>query len=161
MKTIKRPSPHGGGKQAPEMIIIHAMGHQIRAGENDHPYAATFLERIGLSAHRLGAPDGTVIICRDDDQVAWHARGHNLNSLGYEALVPGIHDIQTLKEATAVEGWLPEIAYQSLLETVRTWMVQWNIPADRVVRHSDLDPERRWFDPGEGFPWERLKADIS
>jgi N-acetyl-anhydromuramyl-L-alanine amidase AmpD len=27
---------------------------------------------------------------------------------------------------------------------------------ERIDRHSDLDPGRRWFDPGEGFPWLEL-----
>ena len=42
---------------------------------------------------------------------------------------------------------------------VAALMVEYNIDIKNVVRHSDIDPERKQ-DPGSKFPWELFKKDV-
>jgi N-acetyl-anhydromuramyl-L-alanine amidase AmpD len=156
-QIIERLSPHGGGTQRPKGIIVHAMGYQVDYN-GVRVYAASLLEQLGLSAHVLVAPDGTRIRCRKDTEVAWHARGYNTGYLGIEVLCPEAYDLAMLKRRTA-EDWVAEAQYQSTVEQIREWVETWGIGMSMVRRHSDIDPVRRSFDPGAGFPWDRLLLD--
>ena len=149
---IERPLIHGGGAQRPRRIVVHAMCAEIDY-EGSRIDAAALLDRLKLSAHVLIQPDGTAIRCRRDDQVAWHAKGHNTDSLGVEVLVPWAYDLDGLKRVTA-EKWVSTAQFGALASIITIWKRVHRI--ERIDRHSDLDPERRFFDPGQGFPWVEL-----
>ena len=157
-QIIERLSPHGGGEHTPKGIIVHAMGHQVDYN-GVRVYAASLLEQLGLSAHVLVAPDGTRIRCRKDTEVAWQAKGYNTGYLGIEVLCQEAYDLAMLKRRTA-EDWVAEDQYQSTVEQIREWVETWGIGMSMVRRHSDIDPVRRSFDPGAGFPWDRLLSDV-
>lgn len=157
MEIINRHLPHGGGKQTPNLIVVHAMGYQIE-WDGELLYAATFLDRIGLSAHLLVSLDGTLIRCREDDEVAWHAKGHNLNSLGIEFLVPDAFNLTQLHDKIS-KPYLNNKQFESGVDAVRQWMKIWDIPVDRVKGHDEVDPERK-FDPGDGFCWPEFRRRI-
>jgi N-acetylmuramoyl-L-alanine amidase len=144
---------HRGAKhQEPSRIIIHAMGEYI-----DGTHASSFLRNVGLSAHILVCPDGKIIRCRQDNQGAYHARGHNANSLGIEFLVAGDHTYGTFSEAIK-KPYLADGQYEAGMEFVRDeWFIKKGIR--QMERHSDVSPERK-VDPGEGFPWERFKREV-
>lgn len=146
--------PHGAKRQTPRRIIVHAMGEMIQSGDGAerriYP-AAEWLDHLGLSAHALVSPTGEVVRCRVDEEGAWHAKGHNEDSLGVEVLVPGVHTYATLLRAIRTEYVTPA-AWTATLRLVRDWMRLWSIPVDRVQRHSDVDPGRK-YDPGSGFAW--------
>lgn len=159
-EIVRRHLPDGPKEQSPKRIIVHAMGHRIRVSEKKTLYAASFLERQGLSAHMLVAPDGTAIRCRDDDEGAWHAKGCNSDSLGIEVLVPGDHNYSTFLEA--IEGnWVTKAQYETAVDIVAHWCHEWAIStqAGEMDRHSDVDPERK-SDPGRGYPWARFVGDV-
>lgn len=146
---------HGGGGNTPHLIVLHAMGEVIKyRGVLLH--AVKFLDKVGLSAHALGAPDGSVYRCRKDRETAWHAKGFNANSLGYEFLVAGDHDYASFLEAMKT-SYVTEAQYQAGLEQVREWLDLY--PIRRIARHSDLSPERK-VDPGTGFPWRDFIYDL-
>lgn len=160
MNIINKLTDIGGGEQIPERIIIHAMSEKIRLNEKYkdtvpgiYP-AAQWLEELGLSAHYLINIDGSITKLRNSDQVAWHAKGHNQDTIGIEVLVPGIHTYETFKE-TIAEQWVNIDQYNTLVEWTVTIMNYWGIPVQRVLRHSDIDPKRK-IDPGKGFPWEEF-----
>lgn len=159
MQIIERPSPHGGGVQRPQRGVVHAMGEYIRLDDGRVMEAAEFLEHLGLSAHCLVKPNGDRIRTRRPDQVAWHAKGHNSNTYGAEVLLPGTHDYASLIAGTRVPGWTTGMQMLALTEEFR-WVAALYPEFDtgEIDRHSDLDPDRRWFDPGEGFPWDEFKA---
>jgi len=155
---------HGSDQQSPSRIIIHAMAEYIhidaaastalKIPAGDY-HAHEFLNLSGLSAHILGTPSGVRIRCREDNEGAWHAKGHNTNSLGYEFLVPGLHDYGSFL-ATIKRPYLTAEQYEAGIEQVRDWVKNHNIK--RMDRHSDVDPVRK-KDPGDGFPWKQFKQD--
>lgn len=145
----------GGGKQEPDTIIIHAMGEYIIDG-NETLHAVDFLKKYKLSAHALFAPNGDIYRCRKDEDIAWHARGHNKNSLGYEFLVPGEHTYRTFVE-TIKEPYVLGDQMTAALEFIKIALQEHNIKT--IKRHSDVSPGRK-VDPGEGFPWEFLTRNL-
>lgn len=151
MTIAYKPSRHGGGEQIPQTGIIHAMGEFIDTDGVDY-YATEWLDKLGLSAHFLVTPSGTVIKTRETNQIGWHAKGFNTNSVGIEILVPGLHNYATFLEAIK-KPYVSERQYAALIELCRSLKLTWK-------RHSDLSPDRK-FDPGTGFDWGKFLSDIS
>jgi len=159
MNIQTRHNPNGFQGNAPRLIVVHCMG-QFLDYEGERLHAVDFLERIGLSTHAVVDQDGTVYRCRDDHEGAYHAGGHNEDSLGVELLVSGAHNLAELKDRSQ-QVWLTSTQYNAALDQVREWMDVHEIQRDDIVRHSDLDPERKWFDPGESFPWRLFLSDLN
>jgi N-acetyl-anhydromuramyl-L-alanine amidase AmpD len=156
MHVIDRHLDHGSSRNRPKRIVIHAMGHYI-LHDGTFKSAASFLDDVGLSAHALIAFGGEVIRCRHDTEGAWHAKGHNTDTLGVEFLVPGQHDYTSFVRAMDTPGWVSAFAFAAGVELVRGWCEQHDIR--QIVRHSDIDPTRK-RDPGKGFPWDRFLAAV-
>lgn len=147
---------HGGTKpNTPRLLVIHAMGEYIRDGGTVY-HATEFLDKYGLSAHELWAPNGDVYHCRRHDQRAWHARGFNRDSIGAECLVAGEHDYGSFIKAISVPYLTPE-QYATAVERGR--FIMENNPISWIARHSDLSPGRK-VDPGDGFPWWQYLDDL-
>lgn len=159
MPTEYRRNPNGFSGNTPCRIIVHCMAASIDY-QDKRMDAPAFLRHIGLSTHALVRPDGTLIHCREDTEGAYHAKGHNQDTLGIELLVPDAHNLAELKERVQ-NVWLSGDQYLAAAEWVREKMRRHNIAKDDVVRHMDLDPERRWFDPGPSFPWSLFQAELS
>jgi len=147
---------HGGKKpQTPKLIVIHSMGEFIK-GLDGSKHAVKFLDKSGLSAQSLIGPNGTNFRCRKDTERAYHAKGYNTNSLGLEVLVEGHHTYGSFLEAIKT-SYVSTDQYLTIVEQVMEWIDLW--PIKKIVRHSDLSPERK-VDPGEGFPWQDLLNDV-
>ncbi len=151
MNFAHMPSEYGGGDNEPGLIVVHAMAEFLDTAAEDF-FAPDFLDTLGLSAHVFVTPSGVPIRCRDDDQVAWHSKGFNGNSLGIEFLVPGLHTYSTFVQAIATD-WVTPAAFTCGVEVIKGWLAEHDIPLIR--RHSDLSPGRK-VDPGNGFPWKAL-----
>ena len=107
-----------------------------------------------VSAHYLVEEDGRVFQMVDEENRAWHAglaswKGENdINScsIGIEVVNPG-HE------------WgyrnFPELQMRALIGLCKGILKRHPIPAQRVLAHSDVAPERK-EDPGELFDWQRL-----
>ncbi len=155
MSTLYNMSDFGATENTPNRIIIHAMGENIADGKI---YSANkFLDKIGLSAHALVLPDGDVIRMRADTQGAYHARGYNLDSLGVEFLVQGIHTYGSFIEAIKTD-YITSEQYDSGVELVNQMLYDNDIK--HINRHSDVSPGRK-SDPGPGFPWIKFKDDVN
>ena len=151
MQTVEIKSPFGFSINfKPTQIVIHAMGEFVGG-----MFAPDFLRSIELSAHALVTPSGVVIRTRSDQYGAYHAKGHNITSLGVEILVGGVHDYTSFVKAIKTD-WVTPQQFEATAELVRGWRSKHGIHT--IVRHSDIDPGRK-VDPGAGFHWERfLKA---
>ena len=141
----------GRSVQVPDHIVIHAMMERI---EGQH--AVDFLKSVGFSVHAMITPDGNIIRCRDDDEGAYHARGHNVNSLGVEFLAPGEGDIFHLYR-TMSDGFITPEQYKAGVHLVKRWLKKHKI--EKVSTHRYLSPGRK-FDPGTGFPIKQFAKDI-
>ncbi|MBI2239724.1 MAG: N-acetylmuramoyl-L-alanine amidase [Magnetospirillum gryphiswaldense] len=154
IKRIDRPSPNHDQRRADaiDMLVIHYTGMQS---------AEAALDRLcdpaaKVSAHYLIDEDGTVYSLVHDARRAWHAgvgawRGQtdvNSRSIGIELVNPG-HEF----------GYrpFPDAQIDSLIELAQLLLIRHPIPARNVVGHSDVAPTRK-TDPGELFPWLRLKS---
>jgi N-acetylmuramoyl-L-alanine amidase len=148
-----RPSPNHGERangREPDMILLHYTGMED---------ADTALQRLcavesGVSAHYFVHEDGRIVQMVPEERRAWHA-GHsfwagetdiNSCSIGIEIHNPG-HDF----------GYpdFPPRQVAAVISLCRAIMLRRAVPADRVLAHSDVAPERKQ-DPGEKFPWRLL-----
>jgi len=147
------PNENGGSRvNKPRRIIVHSMAEFILDPNPIH--ATDFLEKLGLSAHALVDPKGDIFLCRDDDQIAWHAKGYNRDTLGIEFLLKGHHDYGSFIEAIK-SPWTTVSQWTAGVDAVRSWVAAYDIPRENVVRHSDLSPGRK-VDPGAGFNWDEF-----
>jgi N-acetylmuramoyl-L-alanine amidase len=149
----ERPSPNHAGRRPGariDMLVLHYTGMQS---------AEAALERLcdpaaRVSAHYLVEESGTVWRLVPEARRAFHAgvscwRGEtdlNHASIGVEIANPG-HEW----------GYRPFPAAQmAAVETLcREILARHPIPADRILGHSDIAPDRK-ADPGELFDWPRL-----
>lgn len=103
-----------------------------------------------VSAHYLISERGEVMSMVAEELRAWHGGAGrwgdvvdvNSRSIGIEL---------------ANDGYSPfsNPLMESLTELVRGIMARWQIPAERVIGHSDMSPGRK-IDPGLRFDWRRL-----
>ncbi len=140
--------PYGASHQNPNVIIVHAMSEYFMVrGKKVH--AVEFLNEIRLSAHALISPNGDVFICRSDREGAYHARGHNTDSLGIEFLVEGLNSYSEFIDKIKTD-YITEEQMQAGVDVCKKWIDSNDITL--VTRHSDVSPERK-VDPGSGFDW--------
>ena len=150
------PSPNfnerrGGGPV--DTIVLHYTGMKSAT----ESLARMCDPAAEVSAHYLIEEDGAVIRLVEEDKRAWHAgrgfwRGEtdiNSRSVGIEIQNPG-HE----------HGYVdfPEAQIGALILLMQGIFQRHPIDLRKVIAHSDLAPLRK-TDPGEKFPWPRLKAD--
>jgi N-acetylmuramoyl-L-alanine amidase len=152
-EITQRPSPnHGprldGGRI--DMLVLHYTGMRS---------AAEAIRRLcdpaaEVSAHYLIDEAGAIFQLVDEERRAWHAgraawageSDINNCSIGIELANPG-HEF----------GYrvFPEPQMEALVDLCSGILARHPIPADRVLGHSDVAPDRK-EDPGELFDWTRL-----
>ena len=151
---VKIPLYKGPSTNTPDRIIVHSMGEYIHDGIDYH--AVDYLRKLGLSAHSLITPSGVNIRCREDSQGGYHAKNNNTNTLGIEILVPGVHTYSSFLNKIETD-YITDVQYGSLIKQCRKWIELYDIK--NVVRHSDIDPDRK-KDPGSGLNWQQFLQDI-
>lgn len=146
-------SPNFGSRKnelKPDILLLHY---------TDMVNLDAVLERLSdpdaaVGAHYLIAEDGRVFRLVDEEMRAWHAgvafwkgeRDINSCSIGIELMNPGhSHGYRAF----------PKPQIKALIELGSEICGRWNIPASRVLGHSDVAPGRK-FDPGHLFPWQQL-----
>lgn len=151
---IQDHSPNSDSRRhtAVDMLVLHYTG--MPSGEE--ALARLTDPEAKVSAHYLVEEDGRVIALVPESQRAWHAgvsfwRGEtdiNARSIGVEIVNPG-HEF----------GYrpFPEAQMQAVIRLCLGVLSRHSIPARNVVGHSDIAPTRK-EDPGELFPWQRLKS---
>lgn len=148
-EAIHHPSQNFGPRRSsarPELLVLHYTAMTSAVGARDwlcNPKAQ-------VSAHYVLAEDGTLwqLVCEADR--AWHAGAGawgdtcdvNSHSIGIEIANTGFQPFCEPQMA----------ALERLMGGI---MSRWDIPADRVIGHSDCALGRK-IDPGARFDWRRL-----
>ena len=152
----QHPSPNFNDRREKlDMLVLHYTGMETGQAALDRmrdPAAE-------VSAHYMVWEDGRVAQLVDEDKRAWHAgvsswKGQtdlNSRSIGIE-IVNGGHDVP-LPDGSLPPYPLPQI--HALIELCHDIIDRRDIPALRILGHSDIAPGRK-IDPGEHFPWERM-----
>ncbi|MDQ2064868.1 N-acetylmuramoyl-L-alanine amidase [Xinfangfangia sp. CPCC 101601] len=132
----------------PSLVVLHytAMQSFTEARERlcDPAYE--------VSAHWLIGEDGRTEALVPEAARAWHAGAGawagrddvNSQSIGIELANPSTHPF-------------PEPQMAALEQLLAGILRRWQIPAHRVIAHSDMAPGRK-SDPGPRFDWRRLAA---
>lgn len=152
-EIIERPSPNFDARpdgKAPDMLILHYTGM-----ESAEESLARLVDPVAeVSSHYLIDEEGRMYRLVDEEMRAWHAGvAHwageddiNGCSIGIELQNPG-HEFGYRE--------FPEAQMQALATLAQDIMARHNIPAHRVLGHSDVAPGRKQ-DPGELFDWPWL-----
>lgn len=151
MNITEKLNTNGGGIHYPDTIVYHAMSEFI-----DGVHALDYLQIMGLSAHYLIEPYGNIIRTRNENLIAYHAKGHNRMTIGIELLIKG--DLTYPEFINALKtNWCKPQQMKSVIWLVNDIMTRHDIK--KHVRHSDIDPKRK-KDPGEGFDWKYFKSQL-
>lgn len=93
-----------------------------------------------VSAHLLIDKTGNIYRLVPDDRKAWHARGHNTESLGLE--------LERDKDDETSDYPYDQLEIAAC--AVARWCLKFNIPLDHIYAHKELSGLRH--DP-RNFPW--------
>ena len=154
----------------PKGIVLHSMAEYL-VYEGQKLYAKDFLKKLKLSVHGFIKPDGTYDKMVETPGKAFHAgkslheglSGLNSHYLGVELLVPGQHDFASFSKAIETPGTYTQEQFDQTVKVFKFWMNKYNIPASRVVRHSDVSGDdvrgarKGKTDPGSAFDWEAFQ----
>src|ERR1700730_18676756 len=136
--------------RVPDMILLHYTGMPDAEGA----IAQLCTPGTDVSAHYIVLEDGRIVQCVPEAKRAWHAGAAswageddiNSCSIGIEIVNRG-HD------------WgypdFPRRQIAAVIALCRGIMLRHDLPAHRVLGHSDVAPSRK-KDPGEKFPWHSL-----
>jgi N-acetylmuramoyl-L-alanine amidase len=152
LEYFLRYSPNHNARPAVpvSMIVLHYTGMTSGAAALEwlcHPESR-------VSAHYMVEEDGQIFQLVEEDRRAWHA------GVAYWAGETNINDISIGIEVVNTgheHGYhpFPQAQMESVRDLAADIMRRHEIPAHRVVAHSDVAPLRKQ-DPGELFPWEWL-----
>ena len=154
----------------PKGIILHSMSEYLM-WKGQKLYAKDFLKTLGLSVHGFIKPDGTYDKMVISPNKAFHAgkslheglSGLNSHYLGVELLVPGVNDYGSFIKKIQQRGTYSKKQFDTTVEVFKFWMKKFNIPASRVVRHSDVSGDhvrgigKGKVDPGNAFNWKAFQ----
>jgi len=157
----------------PKGIILHSMSEYLM-WKGKKLYAKEFLKELGLSVHGFIKPDGTYDKMIASPSKAFHAgkslheglSGLNSHYLGVELLVPGINDYGSFSKKINQKGTYSKKQFDTTVEVFKFWMKKFNIPASRVVRHSDVSGDhvrgkgKGKTDPGKAFNWTAFQKSL-
>lgn len=158
----------------PKGIILHSMAEYL-VYNGKKMYAKEFLKELKLSVHGFIKPDGKYDKMVETPSKAFHAgkslheglSGLNSHYLGVELLVPGQHDFGSFSKAIETPGTYTQEQFDTTVKVFKFWMDKYNIPASRVVRHSDVSGDhvrgkgKGKTDPGSAFDWEAFQNALS
>ncbi|MGE5380910.1 MAG: N-acetylmuramoyl-L-alanine amidase [Methylocystaceae bacterium] len=147
----------GRGGRKPIAIVEH-----ITAGLMPGTLSWLRNPKAKASSHYLVTKTGRIIqLVRDEDTAFTAGNVEAPDWRYYDGTNPNSYILNIEHEAMAGES-LTEPQYQATLWLHILLVDRWNIPVDNdhIIGHYRIDGVNRKNDPGPGFPWERLFADL-
>lgn len=160
---------HGRSGYAPIAIVYHIMEGSLAGTDSWFQNPAS-----SASAHFGVGANGEIHQYVLTDDAAW--TNGIVNRPSWRLLKSGVnpnlytlsieHEGKHRRDASGniIESWSPtEAQYQATLALSRWLMETYQIPADsdHLIPHSAIDSVNRTFCPGNGFPFDRLIADLA
>jgi N-acetyl-anhydromuramyl-L-alanine amidase AmpD len=151
---IELPAGKPGFNLKPELIVLHASAEWVWDFDEDKYYhILSYHKHKGWSAHYYVFQNNLLVKCKKDIDMAYHAAGHNKNSIGIEFIMPGFHTYEMFIDA--IDGqWLLREQLDIGLDVVKKLIYKYRIK--EITTHHELDPDRK-YDPGHGFPTDQFK----
>ena len=134
-----------------KVIIIHYTGMQSRIAS----IKRLLNLKYKVSCHYHIDRKGQIIQMVEDNNVAWHAgksrwknfKNLNQNSIGIELVNKG-HEFGYQK--------FTNLQINNLIKLCIKLKAKYKVESSNILGHSDIAPLRK-KDPGEKFPWKKLK----
>ena len=134
-----------------KLIVIHYTGMQSKIAS----IKRLLSPRHKVSCHYLIDRKGQVLRMVDENKVAWHAgkskwknfNNLNKNSIGIELVNKG-HELGYERFTNS--------QINELIKLCLNLKKKFKIKNSNILGHSDISPMRKQ-DPGEKFPWKKLK----
>lgn len=158
LNITRKDSTHHGERvngAQPSFLIIH-FTESKDGTEPDGYFMATIPRADGarVSAHYMIDVDGATTQYVDETRRAWHAGVSEWE---------GVSDMNTHSIGIELVNGGPSYGYtdfpgaqvDALIALSKEILKRHNIPAHRVLGHSDVAPGRK-IDPGYKFPWKKL-----
>jgi N-acetyl-anhydromuramyl-L-alanine amidase AmpD len=161
---LESPNFTPGGGRTVDLVVIHTMESPERPG------AAAACARwfqspaAQVSAHYCVDADGVVQCVREED-VAWHARGGNANSIGIELTGYARQGAREWDDAYSRDvlrnaaRLLADVCERHDIPLRRLRAADLLAGRRGVTGHADVSEAFRksdHWDPGPGFPWARF-----
>ena len=134
-----------------KFIVIHYTGMQSKIAS----LKRLLSPRHKVSCHFLIDRKGQVLRMVDENKVAWHAgksKWKNFNNLNKNSI--GIELVNKGHEFGYERFTNPQI--NKLINLCLNLKKKFKIKNSNILGHSDISPMRKQ-DPGEKFPWKKLK----
>ncbi|MES2728552.1 MAG: N-acetylmuramoyl-L-alanine amidase [Pseudomonadota bacterium] len=156
MRIQQTPSPNFDTRRdgaLPSLIVLHQTENEDVVHCTDCYMGHKILEHGRISPHYLIGLDGVAWQFVADKNRAWHAgkswwcgkEDVNSHSIGIEMLGARLSPF-------------PAAQLDALRTLVNDLQCKWDIPAQGVLGHNDIAPDRK-FDPGPLFPWRNMAVD--
>jgi len=74
-----------------------------------------------------------------------------------------LHDFESFSKAIETPATYTQFQFDTTVKVFKFWMDKYNIPASRVVRHSDVSGDdvrgarKGKTDPGSAFDWDAFQ----
>jgi len=152
MEALWHPSPNFSKRDADiRFIVLHGtwMADDTEVIERLCDPAAE------VSAHYLIDFNGKLHQFVKEEDVAWHA-GKSCWQ-GYEGLNKYSIGIEVSNLGEEVGAPYTAAQYNALISLLKELAQRYNLPAENVIAHSDIAPDRK-NDPGAHFDWSVLEA---
>ncbi len=145
------PSPnHGERRRGLDALVLHYTGMSSGAAA----LARLCDPASDVSCHYLVWEDGRLTQLVAEARRAWHAgRGFWAGETDMNSASIGIEIVNRGHDGGCPSYPAAQIA--ALIALCRDVTARRAIPAQRVLAHSDIAPDRK-IDPGEWFPWREL-----
>ena len=173
MKIVEELLPYNNSlplrsSESLRAVVLHCTELPTLAMARKYGEKIIYDDRTGNSGHYYIDRDGSVYRYVEDNRVARHVRGKNVDSIGIELVNTGRYPHwYSAQSQNPTEPYSAE-QIESLKNLLRELKMK-HPQLLELARHSDLDTEtlpaddnpaaqiRRKIDPGPLFPWEDIR----